>query len=57
METVISSSWSQNYPFLLNEINLDEFKFTFKLNPFLFASPPSKLLSTLSSTPEGFFLP
>ena len=57
METVISNNWSQNYPFLLNEINLDEFKFTFKLNPFLFASPPSKLLSTLSSTPEGFFLP
>ena len=45
METVISNNWSQNFPFLLNEINLDEFKFTFKLNPFLFASPPSKLLS------------
>ena len=28
MGTVISNNWKQNYPFLLNEINLDKFKFT-----------------------------
>ena len=39
METVISNNWNQNYPFLLNELHLDKFKFTFKLNPFFSQVP------------------